>query len=142
MTDCEPATEGQNTPPASGGDTDDTTDGDGGSETDPDAIARRYLHNRDLRAGIVAAIGGDPSRYATGHRKLRRHEVEAVGEQLRPADSDVDLEALALAELYEQVCAFADTDYEATSERVWGLNRPQLKALYQALDAELPEGQR
>ena len=142
MTDCEPATEGQNTPPASGGDADDTTDGDGGSETDPDAIARRYLHNRDLRAGIVAAIDGNPSRYATGHRKLRRHEVEAVGEQLRPADSDVDLEALALADLYEQVCGFANTEYEATSERVWGLNRPHLKALYRALDAELPEGQR
>jgi len=128
MTDCAPATDAEHTPPASGG--------DAGSDTDTDL---RYRRNRQLRAGIAYAVGADPTRFDRDRRRsLRKATVVAVGEQLRPADSDLNLEALGLAELYERVCAWAGGEYSPNAGNPWGLNRPNLKRLYTALDARPP----
>lgn len=136
MTDCAPATDAENTPPASGGDagSDDTALHDTAHETD-----LRYRRNRQLRAGIAYAVGAYPTRFDSDRRRsLRKATVVAAGEQLRPADSDVELDALGLAELYERVCAWASGEYSPNAGDPWGLNRPNLKRLYQALDARPP----
>jgi hypothetical protein len=111
-----------------------------GATADPNADTDlRYRRNRQLRAGIAYVVGADPTRFDSDRRRsLRKATVVAAGEQLRPADSDVNLEALGLAELYKQVCVWAGGEYSPNAGDPWGLNRPNLKRLYTALEARPP----
>lgn len=100
---------------------------------------RKYLNNGELRAEIVYAAGGDPTRYGAGSpRCLVKDHVKRVAYQLEPEDSDVDIEALDLEGLYRVVCRWAGGEHRPNAGNVWGINRENLKKIHRELGATNP----
>lgn len=114
---------------------------DGGRDVDDDGSERlQYLTNGELRAEIVYAAGGDPTRYGVGSPHcLVKDEVKRVACQLEPEDSDVDIEALDLEGLYRVVCRWAGGEHQPNAGNVWGINRNNLKKIHGAVGGRPPD---
>lgn len=99
----------------------------------------KFLTNGELREEIAYTVGGDPSRYGAGSsRQLTKGVVQRVAIRVQPAERDVALAAMELAELYEHVCECVGYAYEPPAGDPWGLRRGELKAVHRALDARPP----
>lgn len=100
----------------------------------------QYLRNNELRAEIVAAVGGDPARFqGADSRYMRKAHLVNVADTLQPADSDVEPRALQLGQLYEYICRWAGGEYEPNAGSPWGINRDNLKHIHRSVGGCPPE---
>lgn len=98
-----------------------------------------FKRNGELREEIVYAVGGDPTRYGIESRKgMTVDHVRRVGHRLQPDDSDVDVDALALTDLYTHVCDWAGGDHEPNAGKDWKITRENLKKIHRAVGGEDP----
>lgn len=96
---------------------------------------RKYLTNGELREEIAYTVGSDPTRYGRGvKRGLTKHERIAIAREVTDHDSP---EALTTIELATCLIDALDVDGEP-SRGDWKLERPTLKAIHDAVDAEDP----
>lgn len=111
---------------------------DGGQPTSDDRV--RYLRNNELRAEIVAAVGGDPARYQQDDTiHLQKADLVRVADTLQPDDDETKVCALTLGALYEEICRWAGGEYDANAGRPWGITRENLKAIHRAVDGRPPQ---
>jgi hypothetical protein len=105
-----------------------------------DGIDRlQYLTKGELRAEIVYAVGGDPTRYGAGSdRGLKKADIQRIATHLEPEDSDADLDAMDLGNLYEVACRWGGGEYHPNAGKPWGVNRSNLKQIHQAVGGEDP----
>ncbi|UHQ96418.1 hypothetical protein [Natrinema halophilum] len=99
----------------------------------------KYLTNGELREEIAYTVGGDPTRYGVdSERGLTKADVFRIAVAIEPDDTTVDLPDLDLEELYRVVCKWAGGEYNANVGNAWRINRPNLKRIHQAVDAQPP----
>lgn len=98
----------------------------------------KYLNNRELREQIAYAVGADPSRYSDEAKKFTKSHVQQIAQQLQPEDNDLDVDAMALGDIYEAVCDWAGGDYSPNAGKPWGINRENLKLIHTAVDGREP----
>lgn len=110
------------------------------TEADQDDDRRKYLNNNELRAEIAYAVGEDPTRFDgdSDATALQKETLARVAERLQPEDSDLEVGAMEMSELYRSVGEWVGVEHSG-SQQNWGLNRDHLKAIHEAIDAEDPE---
>jgi len=97
----------------------------------------QYLKKGELRAEIVYVVGGDPTRYGAGsERCLKKADIQRIATHLQPEDSDADLDAMDLGNLYEVACQWGDGEYHPNAGKPWGVNRSNLKQIHRAVVGE------
>lgn len=99
----------------------------------------KFLQNVEIREEIAYTVGGDPTRYDTERgRNLNKADILRAATQLQPEDNDAALSEMTIGDLYEVVCRWSGGEYVPNAGNPWGLRRPNLKKLHQALDAQPP----
>lgn len=95
-----------------------------------------YLRKAEVRAEVVYAAGGDPTRYQDSPtRGIRKADARRIARQLQPDDIALDIDAMRLADLYRHICEWAGCEYQETAGHQWDLNKATLKHVHRALDA-------
>jgi len=99
----------------------------------------QYLTKGELRAEILYAVGGDPTRYGAGsERGLKKADIKRIATHLQPGESDADLDAMDLGNLYEVACRWGGGKYHPNAGKPWGVNRSNLKQIHRAIGGEDP----
>jgi len=108
-------------------------------QTPHDSDRLKYLNKGQLREEIVYAVGGDPSRYgANSDRGISIADARRIATTLQPDDSELDLDAMTIGDLYEHICDWAGGEYSPNAGNPWGINRPNLKEIHRAVDGQPP----
>jgi len=104
-----------------------------------DADRLKYLNNGQLREEIAYAVGADPSRYGPdSSRGITIAHARAIGVSIQPPNTDVDLDAMDLGEVYKHVCRWAGGEYQPNAGKPWGINRENLKEIHRAVGGRKP----
>jgi hypothetical protein len=108
-----------------------------GGQPQGDIDRLQYLTKAELRAEMVYAVAGDPTRYGAGSdRGLKKADIKRIATHLQPEDSDADLDAMDLGNLYEVACRWAGGEYHPNAGKPWGVNRSNLKQIHRAVVGE------
>jgi hypothetical protein len=96
----------------------------------------KYRRNNDLRAEIVRAVGGDPSRYETAESTcgLCKADLVRIADTVTSRDEPSEL---TLRELYDTLdAAVSGMDHSHNAGNTWGIRREDLKALHRTVHDE------
>ena len=96
---------------------------------------RTYLRVDELRAEIAYEVGCDPTRYVGSDRRLDKEALQRLARALECSSGSEHIEQLPLRRLYPLVCESAGGRYNASAGNQWGINRDNLKAIHEAVEA-------
>jgi|APHM01.1.fsa_nt_gi hypothetical protein len=100
-----------------------------------DQAPLKYKRAPDLRLEIAHEVGADPTRYGSDRdRKLLKADLQRLAERLRPEDHPVDPQRCDLEGLYTHICEWAGGEFQPSAGFSWGINKDNLKLIYQELD--------